>query len=310
VDVRALSAPASCPNCGTALASDARFCPTCGRATAQIQPGTCPKCGAGKVQGHNYCPSCGFPLTPILRASESLRQTTAGSGYSQVPPAYQRDRDFQEMMAIGRTKNGLLLLAVSGLLAPIPILNYIGGILAIVGAVLMILGRGAFGDAHSRNVVLSVVIYIVGLVILFIEGVSFALSISSIELSGASGASAAAAISSSFNDLLTGAIVVGAILGVATILFTYAIQSQTGRILLLAGYVSSLLIGILVFSIIGPQLSTVVSNSIATRSVDRSGIDALQSDIQLLRFLNFIPGIIYAVAYYRLWERIDMGDLP
>jgi len=219
-------------------------------------------------------------------------------------------RDYQEMTAIGRTKNGLLLLAVSGLLGPFPILNYLGGILAIVGAVLMILGRGAFGDAHSRNVVLSVVIYIVGLVILFIIGASFALSIASIELSGASGASAAAAISSSFNDLLTGAIVVGAVLGVATILFTYAIQSRTGRILLLAGYVSSLLIGIMVFSIIGPQLSTVVSNSIATRNVDRSGIDALQSEIQLLRFLNFIPGIIYAVAYYLLWERIDMGDIP
>jgi len=88
------------------------------------------------------------------------------------------------MTAIGRTKNGLLLLAVSGLLGPFPILNYLGGILAIVGAVLMILGRGAFGDAHSRNVVLSVVIYIVGLVILFIIGASFALSIASIELSG------------------------------------------------------------------------------------------------------------------------------
>jgi len=219
-------------------------------------------------------------------------------------------RDYQEMTAIGRTKNGLLLLAVSGLLGPIPILSYLGGILAIVGAVLMILGRGAFGDAHSRNVVLSVVIYLVGFVILFIVGVSFALSISSIELSGASGASAAAAISSSFNDLLTGAIVGGAVLGVATILFTYAIQSRTGRMLLLAGYVSSLLIGILVFSIIGPQLSIVVSNSIPTRNVDRSGLDALQSEIQLLRFLNLIPGIIYAVAYYLLWERIDMGDIP
>jgi len=264
------------------------------------------------VEGHNYCPSCGFPLT-LVRASGLAgiyRQSAPTADYSQVPRAYKWDRDYQEMTAIGRTKNGLLLLAVSGLLAPIPILNYIGGLLAIVGAVLMILGRGAFGDAHSRNVVLSVFIYIIGLVIVFIVAVSFALTISSIELSGASGASAAAAISSSFNDLLTGAIVVGAVLGFAIVLFTYAIQSRTGRILLLAGYVSSLLIALLVFSIIGPQLSTVVSNSIASRSVDRSGIDALQSGIQFLGLLNFIPGIIYAVAYYLLWERIDMGDIP
>src|SRR5207245_3306196 len=154
--------------------------------------------------------------------------------------------------------------AVSAFWGPFPRLNYLGGILPIVRAVLMILGRGAFVDAHSGNVVLSVVIYVVGLVILFIIGASFALSIASIELSGASGASAAAAISSSFDDLLTGAIVAGAVLGIATILLTYAIQSRTGRILLLAGYVSSLLIGILVFSIVGPQLSTVVSNKIAT----------------------------------------------
>src|ERR1700739_2889292 len=98
MDLRVLSAPASCPNCGTALAPDARFCPTCGKATTQIQPGTCPKCGAKNVLGHNYCPGCGFPLTPALRATEALRQMTASSStyrqsvprvdYSQVPPTY------------------------------------------------------------------------------------------------------------------------------------------------------------------------------------------------------------------------------
>lgn len=315
MEVRALSAPASCPNCGTALASDTRFCPTCGRATTQIQPGTCPKCGAGNVQGHNYCPSCGFPLTPALRASEALRQTTAGSStyrqsvpivdYSQVPRDYQILRDHQRVTDISRTRNGLLLLAVGSLLDPIPILNYLGGLLALVGAVLMILGRGAFGDAHSRNVVLSVVIYVVGLAIGIVVAVSFGVSVASIQISGASGSSAAAALSAAFNDLLVGLIITGAVIGIAIIVFTYAIQDRLGRVLLLAGYISSLSVGIFVLSVIGSQVTTALQSASLSFAVS-----SLQSREQLLRLLGFIPAIFYATAYYRVWQRIDRGELP
>ena len=315
MDVRALSAPASCPNCGTALASDTRFCPTCGKATAQIQPGACPKCGAGKVESHNYCPSCGFPLIPALRASEGQRQTTALSaiyrqsdstvGSSQVPPAYQRDRDFQEVTDIGRTSNGLLLLAISSLLDPIPYVNYLSGLLALVGAVLMILGRRAFGDAHSRNVVLSVVLYVIGLVIGILVALSFAFSVAEFQISGASGSSAAGALSVAFNDLLVGLIITEAVIGIAIIVFTYAIQDRLGRVLLLAGYISSLSVGIFILSVISAQVTTALQSAGLS-----SAVSSLQSQAQLLRLLGFIPGIIYATAYYRVRERIDRGELP
>ncbi len=309
-----MSAPASCPNCGTALASEARFCPTCGRATAQIQPGTCPKCGAGNVQGHNYCPGCGFPLTPGLRANETLRQSAGSSiyrqsvprvDYAQVPPDYQRMRDHQELTDIGRTSNGLLLLAISSLLDPIPYVNYLGGLLALVGAVLMILGRGSFGDAHARNVVLSVVLYVIGLVIGILVALSFGFSVAEIQMSGASGSSAAGALSVAFNDLLVGLIITGAIIGIAIIVFTYAIQDRLGRILLLAGYFSSLSVGIFVLSVISAQVTIALQSASLS-----SAVSSLQSQAQLLRLLGFIPGIIYATAYYRVRQRVERGELP
>ena len=268
------------------------------------------------MQGHNYCPGCGFPLTPALRASEALHQTANGSSvyrqsvptavYSQVPPDYRKIRDYHEVTAIGRTRTGLLLLAVSTLLDPIPILNYLGGLFAIVGAVLMILGRGAFGDTHSRNVVLSVVIYVIGLVIGIIVAVSFGFSLASIQISGASGTSATEALSAAFNDLLVGIIITGAVIGIATIVFTYAIQDRLGRILLLAGYFSSLSVGILVFSVVSSQVTTALRNSASLASA----VDSLRSQAQLLRLLGFVPAVFYALAYYRVRQRIDRGELP
>ena len=214
-------------------------------------------------------------------------------------------RDYQETTDIGRTSTGLLLLAISSLLDPIPILNYLGGLLALVGAVLMILGRGAFGDAHSRNVVLSVVIYVVGLVIGILVALSFAFSLGSIQISGASGSSAAGALSAAFNDLLVGLIITGAVIGVAIIVFTYAIQDRLGRVLLLAGYISSLSVGIFVLSVIGSQVTTALQSASLS-----SAVSSLQSQAQLLRLLGFIPAIFYATAYYRVRQRIDRGELP
>ena len=48
---------ATCPQCGTALAKNAKFCPECG---AKIQTAQhCTECGAKLTLGTKFCPECG-----------------------------------------------------------------------------------------------------------------------------------------------------------------------------------------------------------------------------------------------------------
>src|SRR5207248_3037375 len=66
---------------------------------------------------------------------------------------------------ISRTKTGVLLLLIGTLIGWLPVIGIVGAILIFVGAILVILGRKAFGAAHSRNVFLSILLFIVGIVI-------------------------------------------------------------------------------------------------------------------------------------------------
>jgi hypothetical protein len=77
---------------------------------------------------------------------------------------------------ISRTKTGLLLLIIGLLIGPIPFVGIIGGILVLVGAILVIIGRRPFGPAHSRNTIRSVIIYVVGIAVVIIGSIAFTLS--------------------------------------------------------------------------------------------------------------------------------------
>ena len=57
---------------------------------------------------------------------------------------------------IDRTKTGLLLVIAGILLGPIPYVTYIGLILAIIGVIIVIIGRDPFGSSHSNYVIFSV----------------------------------------------------------------------------------------------------------------------------------------------------------
>jgi len=48
---------ASCPECGTSLATNAKFCPNCG---AKLQSAAhCSQCGAKLQPGAKFCADCG-----------------------------------------------------------------------------------------------------------------------------------------------------------------------------------------------------------------------------------------------------------
>ncbi len=202
-----------------------------------------------------------------------------------------------------------MLLTVGVVLGPLPFINYLGAILAIIGAVLVILGREAFGKPHSTYAIWSIGIYIAGIVIGIVVAVVFVFELIAAAIASPSGPRTEA-IMSAFNGLLIGIIVGTAISGIAYILLTYALQQQTGRVLLFAAYALSLTISILNLLLIGPLVSQAVADAVSGGVFNPAPIQELQNQMQLLGLLGLIPSSMYGLAYYLAWSRINKSELP
>ncbi len=271
----------------------------------------CDKCGAVNTVGARFCSNCANPLVPT---TQPLRELGASMGGAPAirSPAYDYAAVFQDQQTreVGRTKTGLLLIMFGIILGPLPYVNFLGGILAIVGAVLVILGRRAFGETHSQNTIWSIVIYCVGIVIVIAASVAFTSSVvsASVNAGGVNGATLAQTLASSFDGLLVGAAVGGAVIGLANVLFTYAIQNHTGRVLLWCGYAASIAVSIIEFIIIGPLISNAASQSFTGTTYDPAPFSTLQIQLQAVALLGFIPAGLYATAFYLAWSRIDQGE--
>ena len=227
-----------------------------------------------------------------------------GYGYGASP--WEADRQKQ----VGRTKTGLLLLLIGGLISWIPFgIGILGALLLLIGAIFVILGRKAFGAGHSRNVVLAIVLFFVRVIGTIILGVIFVAAIIA-----ASGSSDPAVLASAFvnalNNLLIGVIVVSAISGIGSVLFTYALQQQIGKILLWAGYAANVAIAIAVYAIISPLFAAAFTQATSGGTYDPGPLLAVQSQATALGILSVIPSVLFAAATYLAWSRVNRGEIP
>ena len=211
---------------------------------------------------------------------------------------------------IDRTKTGLLLVIAGILLGPIPYVTYIGLILAIIGVIIVIIGRDPFGSSHSNYVIFSVVTYCIGLVIAFVAGFLFGFSFLSAALSGGRQALVEQALVSEFNDLIISILISGAVMGIAYVIFTYALQDSMGRVLLYIAFATQLAVSVTVAYIVSPQVAGAVTQSFSSGTFDPSPLSALQAQLQFLRLLSLIPAAIFAFAYYRAYSRIAKVEVP
>lgn len=277
----------------------------------------CSKCGFTNQPGFQFCTNCGstlgasppMPATPPAFGAPPAYGTlpmygppTAPIPYAYGPPPWEMERRKQ----IDRTKTGILLLLVGTLIGWIPLIGgLIGGILLLIGAILVILGRKAFGRVHARNVVLSIVLFIVGIIGLVGVGIVFGLGL----LVGAQTGDSAA-IASAFNTLLFGAVAVGVIMGLASVFFTYALQNPLGRMLLWTGYGASIAVEVAVLLLVGPLISQAVADAFGGGFYNPAPILALQGLSETYEILNVIPAVIFGAANYIAWSRINRGEIP
>ena len=277
----------------------------------------CPQCGYVNTSGARFCLKCGAALPTAAQPQAPAAPYQSVHGY-QAPPQYNyaaavaaQDRARE----IDRTRTGLLLLLIGVLLQPIPYVGIIGGIIVLIGAILVIIGRKAFGPAHARNTIYSIVIFVVGIAVTIAGSIAFALTVASTIIANSSGgtvntAALGQALSSSFNTLLVLAAIGGAIAGLAVVLFTYAIQKNLGRALLWTGYAAGIVISIVNIIIITPLIANAVSQSFSGTIYDPTPFNNLQSQVRVLGLLAFIPAIIYGTAIYLAWSRVKSGEIP
>ena len=285
----------------------------------------CSKCGFTNQPGFQFCTNCGstlgasppMPATPPAFGAPPAYGTppmygppTAPIPYAYGPPPWEMERRKQ----IDRTKTGILLLLVGTLIGWIPLIGgLIGGILLLIGVILVVLGRKAFGRAHSRNVVLSIVFFFVGIGVAVAVAVIFVVSLISAAQAYEFNQNLAAflrAVEGALNGLVIGLIVVAAISGLASILFTYGLQNQLGRILLFAGYGASIGVQVAVFAIVAPLIGQAVADSITGGIYNPAPLEGFQAQINSYGILSVVPAVIFAAANYIAWSRINRGEIP
>lgn len=257
-----------------------------------------------------FCSNCGASLT----AGPSGAPAASGTGYPAAyatPPAYGSAYGGERTKQIDRTKTGLLLLLIGTLISWVPFVGGIGGLIVLIGAILVILGRKAFGAVHARNVVISIVLFFVGIIILFVGGLVLGLSLATGFLGGTP---SQASIEAAFNNALILLIAGSIVAGLGNVFFSYALQTQTGRMLLWAGYAASVVIQIAVFVVIRGTIAALLAAMFPGGTYDPAAaavaVASFQAQVSGLGLLSAIPSLLFAGAYYLAWTRVNKGEIP
>jgi len=198
---------------------------------------------------------------------------------------------------------------VGTLISWIPVVGAIGYLLMLIGAILVILGRKAFGRTHARNVVASIVLFILGIVGLFAAAIPLGIAMVNVQLNGVQPDSAAQ-LESGYQTILVGGVVLSVLLGLASVLFTYALQNPMGRILLWSGYGANVALNIAIAWILSPLVPGAVQDALARGVLDPTPIANLESQQSALNLLAVLPALLFAGANYIAWSRIARREIP
>jgi hypothetical protein len=183
------------------------------------------------------------------------------------------------------------------------IVGIVSGILILIGAALVILGRRAFGYAHTRNVAIAVVAFVLGLV-----GVAIVLAVFISILTSAASVGDVKVVAPTVRGLFLAVVVVGAVITLAPVVFTYALQKRFGQVLLWAGYGTTLLIQIVGLLLTVDDATAAIEAAVfAGRTGPLNELTARQHSAA---FLGFVPALLFAAAYYLARARIDRGEIP
>jgi len=211
------------------------------------------------------------------------------------------------------TQTGLVLLIVGVLLQWIPIIQYLGLLLGAIAVLMIIMGSRAFGGWHEMLVWISVLLFIAAEIAEFTLAEGFVAAARGIP-STATGPSAANAFLAAYDGLVEGSLVVVSVISVSFVLIAFDLEDLPGRLLLLAGVGSQMVISAAVFLLVlNPLIHQAVTQAFASNPVDTAVLDAADAQVRGLtavKILNSIPAMMFAGAYAWAHRRITQGKIP
>ena len=300
-----------CQECGAPNEAIAQYCARCGSVL---------RAGVPPAEGPPASPAPGpYPAYPPPAAPPGAAPPPLYSPYPYPPmygPAYPYAgpypgyADFgliEKRKQVDRTKTGLLLLVVGFLLGWVPVVSGIGGILAFIGAILVIMGRKAFGDRHANLVIIAVVVYVVSFVLLVVVIAWFAITTFQAAIQGDP-----RRFLGVFWPFVGGLIAASAIGAFGQVLFVHELEKPLGRWLLYGGLIAAVVIPIGAVAVLAPSLNAIL-DGIATGAISSPNdprLLALDNIKGLLTLVSVGPSVLFAIAYFLAWQRIDRREIP
>ena len=283
-----------CTNCGSPVEAAAGFCGNCGTRIAPVAAP--PPVVAPPPAPSSYAPPSYGPPPPAVPPPG---YPYAAPPYPAAPyPAYDYAAA-ERKKRIDRTRTGVLLIAIGFVLNWVPYTWLPGSVLILVGAILGILGRKAFGERHSQFVVVAIIVFFIGIIaagaLAAIFTFQFLVAVSLGNL-----ASAGAAV----RNFVIALIAAAAISGIASVLFVHELENKTGKYLLYAGYAAGVIAPGIVAALAISQIESMVASGSA------SGLESLFGELTTLGLLSGVSSILFAGAYFIAYSRIQRREIP
>jgi hypothetical protein len=206
-----------------------------------------------------------------------------------------------------QTITGLLLMMLGFALAWIPFVDFVGGILILVGLIYLWSGRTELGRVHSEEVKVGVVLLLVGIVVAVVGAIAlFAATFSfNVTFNGTQATVTHPAVSLALQAAVAIVITVGAGLSAACwVKLPFSLADPTARTLLLVG-------GALEVAFAALYSVSEVQALAAAQSVFSTGPSPgpLPSPLLVGLFL-VVPNLVFLLAYFRIRKRLLDGELP
>ncbi len=256
----------------------------------------CSGCGRPVNLGELFCGRCGTPLgferavggvLPLIGPDEEARRVT---------------------QLVSRAEVGLLLLIGAALTSWVPAIVWVGGLLGIAGAALLLAGRAPFGAAHTRSVMVAVFLMIgAGVGVVLVRASLDTAVVSAIQLGPAA---APRAIFTVFQDFLFLAVIVSFVSGLGYVLLAYALEDTVGRIALATALALLVFLNVAIYVAVMGQLGPALNAAFSSTSPNTGPLQDLVAQVDAYGLLALVPDALYAGAFFLAWSRIRRGEIP
>jgi hypothetical protein len=199
------------------------------------------------------------------------------------------------------------------LLQWIPLIKYLGLMLAAIGVFQVIRGRKAFGEWHERLVWCSIVLFVGAGLSAFAFDQAFTYAIQVMGYADLGPAEPGFALTT-YESLAKASLIIACQISASFVLLAYGLEDRVGRQLLLAGLALQIAVSVAVFVfILAPYLAQVVPPAFASDPPNANAMQAAAAEItgfSPLRLFDALPAILFAWAYDRAHRRIARGEIP